>query len=223
MGKAEKPDVWFPLMVSSYLKKTMGLNAEQHGAYLMLLISYWVDGPPLDDDSLLAGIARMDSRQWRKTRSIMLRYFYILDGHWRQERADEELERWAERKRRFAERGHAGGIAKAASSTLQAEKSTPKSLLKSYPSSSSREVRAQEGALTLSEGQNDFIGPKEVRDAFCGKLGDAWCRNYLDRCGWQDVPERALIPATRTAGINLVREGRAILSALGLSVLERAA
>ena len=60
-------------------------------------------------------------------------------------------------------------------------------------------------------------------EAFEAKLGDDWCRSYLDRCGWQDVPERALIPATRTAGVKIVREGRAILAALGLTVLERAA
>lgn len=68
-----------------------------------------------------------------------------------------------------------------------------------------------------------FLGPKEVRAAFCAKLGEDWCRAYIDPAGWQDVPERALIPATRYAGEKIVRDGRTILGHLGLSVLERAA
>lgn len=76
---------------------------------------------------------------------------------------------------------------------------------------------------TLSEARNEFLGPKEVRDAFIAKLGEEWCVSYLDPCAWQDVPERALIPATRYAGTKLIRDGRAILASLGLQVLERAA
>lgn len=66
-------------------------------------------------------------------------------------------------------------------------------------------------------------GPDEVRAAFCAKLGDTWCRSYLDRCAWQDVPERALIPATRTAGAEIIRQARPILAQLNLTILEKAA
>lgn len=64
--------------------------------------------------------------------------------------------------------------------------------------------------------------PAAVREAFL-PLGEGWCGSYLDHCAWQDVPERALIPATRFAGEKIVKDGRAILKALGLSVLEKAA
>lgn len=84
-------------------------------------------------------------------------------------------------------------------------------------------VEAPNRASTPCSAKNDFLGPKEVRSAFCEKLGDDWCRAYLDKCAWQDVPERALIPATRTAGTKLVRDGRAVLASLGLTVLEKAA
>lgn len=77
--------------------------------------------------------------------------------------------------------------------------------------------------LSLPEAKNEFLGPKEVRLAFLAKLGEGWCVSYLDRCGWQDVPERALIPATRTAAAKIIADGRAVLADLGLSVLERAA
>lgn len=223
MSKDTKPDVWFPLVVGDYLKDTSRLTTEQHGAYLLLLMDYWTGGPPPDDDSALASITKLDARRWRIMRPVMLRYFRIEAGVWRQKRADEELERWAERKRRFAERGRAGGLAKAASSTPQAEKRPPKSLLKSYPSSSSTEVRAQEGALTLCEAKNDFSGPKEVREAFVSALGEPWCRSYLDRCAWQDVPDKALTPATRQAGDKLRGEARRVLESLGIILLVRAA
>ena len=215
----EKPDVWFPLMVSAYLKKTMGLNAEQHGAYLLLLISYWVDGPPIDDDAWLASITRMQPAQWRRTRPIMLHYFYVEDGRWRQERADEELARWAERKRKFAERAAAGGKAKAARNSAS---STPKALLTGFPPSPSGEVEGPYSPSTLT-GQNEFLGPKEVRAAFLAKLGEDWCGSYLDPCTWQDMPVRGLIPATGPARDKLRQDAWRLLKELGLSVLERAA
>jgi hypothetical protein len=67
------------------------------------------------------------------------------------------------------------------------------------------------------------LGPKEVRSAFLAKMGDDWCRAYVDRCAWQDVPERALIPATRLAGEKIVRDARDVLDALELTVKGRAA
>lgn len=85
------------------------------------------------------------------------------------------------------------------------------------------EVEGPKDPSTLCRAKNDFLGPKEVRDAFCIARGEAWCRTYLDPCGWQDVPDRALIPATRTAGDKIVREARAVLADLGLTVLEKAA
>ena len=96
-----------------------------------------------------------------------------------------------------------------------------------YPSTQKPESRGKDkgpnSPLSLPEATNEFLGPKEVRDQFLTQLGEEWCAAYLDRCAWQDVPERALIPATRYAGEKIVRDGRAILAQFGLSVLERAA
>lgn len=95
------------------------------------------------------------------------------------------------------------------------------------PTTQKPEARAKDkgpdSPLSLSEAKNEFLGPKEVRQAFEAERGDEWCRSYLDPCAWQDVPERALIPRTAHAGRKLVQEGRAILGKLGLVVLERAA
>ncbi|MCC7060743.1 MAG: DUF1376 domain-containing protein [Burkholderiaceae bacterium] len=220
----EAPDVWFPLMVSAYMKKTWGLTTEQHGAYLLLLINYWIDGPPADDDALLAGLARLDTRRWKAMRPVMLRYFHIEDGHWRQDRADEELKRWAERKAKFAERGAAGGRAKAknaTSSTLKAERT---GVLSGYPSSPSTGVEGPSG-LSTPCGQNEFNGPKEIRQAFVDAMGEAWTARVIDLCRWQDLPDRALIPRTGWVASKLIepKEARAVLKAENLTVLERTA
>jgi uncharacterized protein YdaU (DUF1376 family) len=222
MSNETRPDVWFPLVVGDYLKDTSRLTTEQHGAYLLLLMDYWVKGPPPDNDVALASITGLDVRRWRLNRATLVAYFRVEGGVWRHKRVDEELDRWAERKRKFVERGRAGGRAKAALSTPQAGKNTPKNLLTTCPSSASTEVDGLAGQSTLC-GQNEFLGPKEVREAFVRDHGEAWVRSYLDPCGWQDVPERTLIPATQLAGTKIVREARKLLAALGLIVLERAA
>lgn len=219
MSKDDKPDAWMPLYIGDWDGDTGHLDCEQDGAYGRLIRWYWRNGPLPDDDLALSRVIRMPIARWRKVRPVIAAFFRISDGVWRHKRADEERERWADKRRRFIERASAGGKAKAAKSSAT---STPKALLNGCTSSSSREVDGLTGQSTLS-GQNEFLGPKEVRDAFLGKLGEDWCRAYLDPCGWQDVPERALIPATRYAAGKLSGDGRAILASLGLVVQERAA
>lgn len=219
MSKDTRPDVWFPLVVGDYLKDTSRLTTEQHGAYLLMLMDYWVKGPPPDDDAALASITRMTIARWRQTRPRLLGYFSIVDGMWRQKRADEELERWTEKKAKYTERAAAGGRAKAAKSTAS---STPKALLAGCSASASVEVEGLTGHSTLY-GQNEFIGPSEVKEAFLAKLGPDWVGSYLDPCGWQDVPERALIPRNGYAAEKFRRDARDVLSALGLAVIARAA
>lgn len=106
------------------------------------------------------------------------------------------------------------------------EKAAPSRSPSSPPPTQKPEARVKvEGPnrpSTLNEAKSHFNGPKEVRDAFLEKFGEDWCRAYLDHCAWRDVPERALIPATRTAGAKL-REARPLLAKLSLIVVEKAA
>lgn len=97
----------------------------------------------------------------------------------------------------------------------------------SPPSTQKPEARAKVGGPnsppTLSEAKREFLGPKEVRDAFVSAKGEPWVNSYIDPCGWQDVPERALIPANGIAAKTIIRDARPVLRALELTVLERAA
>lgn len=222
MTKESKPDAWMPLYIGDWDGDTGHLDCEQDGAYGRLIRFYWRTGPLPDDDASLARIIRMPLARWRKIRPVIAAFFVVADGLWRHKRADHEREAWAKRKEKAVERAKQAAGKRWKNDATSNATSTRQALLEQCPSSSSREVDAHKGQSTLS-GQNEFLGPKEVRLAFLAKLGEGWCVSYLDRCGWQDVPERALIPATRTAAAKIIADGRAVLAALGLSVLERAA
>ena len=71
----EKADVWMPLYIGDYLAATQRLTTEQHGAYLLLLIDYWRNGPPPFDDAVLAQITRLKLSAWRKMKHVIIGFF----------------------------------------------------------------------------------------------------------------------------------------------------
>lgn len=74
-----KVDVWMPLYIGDYLSSTSRLTTEQHGAYLLLIMDYWKNGPLPDDDVILAQICRMSADAWSNARST-IRAFFEQDG-----------------------------------------------------------------------------------------------------------------------------------------------
>lgn len=113
-----KPGLWMPLYIGDYLADTARLTTEQHGAYLLLIMDYWRNGAPPDDDAVLAQIAKLDRTAWRKHRPALARMFQVEDGCWRHRRIETELasardhkERRTDKARRAADArwGNAGG------------------------------------------------------------------------------------------------------------------
>lgn len=87
-----KVDVWMPLYIGDYLSSTSRLTTEQHGAYMLLIMDYWKNGPLPDDDAVLAQICRMTSDAWSNASST-LRAFFKQDGSTlRHSRIDAEME-----------------------------------------------------------------------------------------------------------------------------------
>lgn len=81
---------WMPLYVADYRNKTAHLSAAEHGAYLLLIMHYWVNGCLPDNADQLTRIAGMTGAEWKKSRSTLQAFFH--DG-WRHERIDIELAR----------------------------------------------------------------------------------------------------------------------------------
>lgn len=83
-----------PLWTDAYLADTRHLTAEQHGAYLLLLMEAW-RRPSCslpDDDEMLARLACLSSERWAINRDIVMA-FWKFDGRkkeWTQSRLNDE-------------------------------------------------------------------------------------------------------------------------------------
>lgn len=93
MGWKMKVDTWMPLYVADYLADTMRLNCEQHGAYMLLIMDYWRNGPPPDDNLVLASITRCTPDQWMRIRPSLEGHFHVFEGKWHHGRIEAEQDR----------------------------------------------------------------------------------------------------------------------------------
>lgn len=90
--KRSKSDVWMPIYIGDYLADTMRLSTVQHGAYFLLMMEYWRQGPLPHDADELCAVARTDRKTWDRAIWPVLKRFFSLeeDGFLHQKRADAE-------------------------------------------------------------------------------------------------------------------------------------
>lgn len=88
-----KIKTWMPVYIGDYLADTMRLSTLQHGAYFLLMLEYWRQGPLPDDMDELSAIARAERKTWDKSIWPTLKRFFSKgeDGLLHQKRADIEL------------------------------------------------------------------------------------------------------------------------------------
>jgi uncharacterized protein YdaU (DUF1376 family) len=108
-----RSDTWMPLYVGDYLAATTRLTTEQHGAYFLILLDYWKNGPPPNDDAVLAQIARLSPAGWRKAKPALLGFFQERDGLLIQKRVEAERERAADVTEKRVKAGKASADARA--------------------------------------------------------------------------------------------------------------
>lgn len=77
--------------VADYLADTTHLTAEEHGAYMLLLFSYWQTGKPLRIDRL-ATVARISNDRWPSVAETLSEFFHVTETHWVQFRVEADLE-----------------------------------------------------------------------------------------------------------------------------------
>lgn len=87
---------YMPLYVADYMADAAHLSTVEHGAYLLLIMTYWQRGSALPaDDRKLARIVRMTDDEWRDVRDTLAEFFRVTDDAWSHKRIDHELQRVA--------------------------------------------------------------------------------------------------------------------------------
>lgn len=103
------------LYVADYLGDTRHLTTEQHGAYLLLLMTMWRQGGKLPNDSAkLARIAGVSARRWHLVAVDVMPFFTVCDdGTITQKRLEREHQKAVSISQKRSISGKRGGGAKA--------------------------------------------------------------------------------------------------------------
>lgn len=103
---------YMQLYVADYLADTPHLTTEEHGAYLLLLFSYWQTGKPLRVDRL-SSAARLSNERWTDVQRTLKEFFKEVDGVWIHLRVEKDLEKVATKSGKNSEAGKASAAARA--------------------------------------------------------------------------------------------------------------
>lgn len=111
---------WMPLYWGDYVRATGHLTLSEHGAYMFLINTAWQNGGslPLDSERLRL-IAKMDKKEWKTSREVLLSFFYEKDGEIRHKRVDEELAKAEANIEQKSAAGKASAAARAASKAAE--------------------------------------------------------------------------------------------------------
>jgi len=84
---------YMPIHIANYFAEAAHLKAAGHGAYLLLLMTYWLRGEALpDNDKKLASIARMTDQEWLAVSDDIREFFTERGGVLVHKRVEQELE-----------------------------------------------------------------------------------------------------------------------------------
>jgi uncharacterized protein YdaU (DUF1376 family) len=194
-----KTSTWMPLFIGDYRGDTSRLTTEQHGAYLLLIMDYWRNGPPPDDDEILSTLTLLPMDRWMRHRSILSAFFQVGDGIWRHKRIDRELRTAAGNAERFTERAKNAAEKRWGSRIKQEHDAC--SMLQASP----------EHATSIAQGMLEECPPpppSKVPEA--KKLQDAAASMIVDK-GQSETRE---IPSDLTPAQVLYSRGLEILTAL---------
>ena len=167
---------YMPLYVADYLADAAHLTTEEHGAYLLLIMTYWQRGKPLPaDPDRLARIARMPSERWADVQRTLSEFFALVDGHWHHKRIDAELDKVRDKSEKAK---------KAASVSASSRKTAPAEQTLSGRSTDAEQTLSEcstDAERTLSYTDTDTDTDTEEREKGA-RAQDHFelCREFLD-------------------------------------------
>jgi len=105
-----KTDIWMPLYVKDYLASTSRLTTVEHGAYLLLLFDYWINGSLPNNNDVLLQITKQPKENLQVISGLLSRFFILNENNqWVNERIEKELLRATHNREIAKENGKKGG------------------------------------------------------------------------------------------------------------------
>ena len=100
-----------PFFTDAYLADTIHLTTEEHGAYMLLLITMWrtPDCSLPNDDKRLALYTRMSLAKWKKVRIVLEDFLTISDDKITQKRLQKERKFVSDKTQKNRDNGKKGG------------------------------------------------------------------------------------------------------------------
>lgn len=106
-------DAWMPIWIGDYLADTQDLTTEEHGAYMLLLMTAWRSHGRLPAaPERLARITKLNTKDWAETWKALGRFFQPDGDEIVQRRLVRELEAATSSRRAASERGKKGAAAR---------------------------------------------------------------------------------------------------------------
>ena len=161
---------FMPLYVADYLSDAAHLSTIEHGAYLLLIMTYWQRGEALpDDDKKLARICRLTPRQFANYKSALSEFFDVAGKQWRHSRIDRELQNVQAK----SLKNRKGGLARA--QQMLSERSA-----NAQPSDTDTDTYSSVAKATAASGDSDkaFWDSAKAYLGGKGSLIGKWNRDY---------------------------------------------
>ena len=172
-----------PFYVGDYIKDTRRLTTLEHGAYLLLIMEYWLHGSLPVDDQELANVTLLPIDSWREIKAKIERFF---GPNWTHKRIDAELAKADKKSMARADAGAKGGHAKAErraeklanAKVLSQQKSTD--ALASSSESQSQKEKISRKALDIAFAEFWQVFPKRVKEEAARRKFETKVRSGTD-------------------------------------------
>lgn len=114
---------YIQLYVSDYLSDTQHLTAEEHGAYLLIIMNYWQTEKPIPQNRL-QGISRVFNDRWTNVKQVLSEFFTEDEnGCWYHTRIEQDLDKVKAKSKQASDAGKKSAEKRASKKPINKEDS----------------------------------------------------------------------------------------------------
>jgi uncharacterized protein YdaU (DUF1376 family) len=168
------------LWTDAYLGDTTHLTTIEHGAYLLLLMAAWRTGDCSlpDDDKMLARFCRLSMKQWARIKPIMLTFWQVENGRWRQRRLTDEWVAVKQKREAAAANGKLSALKRKGRHSTKRERSDNEASTTTATTTTIYPDDKSSGAVAVADKAFWAAAKAYLGGQKSGALIGKWCRDF---------------------------------------------